>query len=219
MTDTARRDIILSETGDLLVLGVTGGIASGKSTVAGMLAELGAPIVDFDMLAREVAAPGRPAFQEIVAYFGKEVVGEDGRLDRKRLSRIVFQDPAKRRKLEGMTHPRILEAFMCRLRQLAEKDPRAVVQAVVPLLFEVGLEPLVHKVLVVYASPDIQIERLMERDQISREEARRMLDAQMPIDRKAARADFVIRNEGDVEETRKQVTVLWGQLQEMQNAK
>ncbi len=219
MTDTARHDRILPETGELLVLGVTGGVASGKSTVAGMLAELGASIVDFDMLAREVVAPGRPGFQEIVAYFGKEVIGEDGHLDRKRLSEIVFQDPAKRRKLERMTHPRILEAFMCRLRQLAEKDPRAIVQAVVPLLFEVGLEPLVHKVLVVYVSPDIQIERLMERDQISREEARRILAAQMPIDQKAARADFVIRNEGDVEETRKQVTDLWRQLQEMQNAK
>jgi len=209
-------DLSLPATGDLLVLGVTGGIASGKTTVAHMLAELGAPIIDFDLLAREVVVPGQPAFQEIVAYFGKGVVGEDGRLDRKRLSGIVFQNPDQRRILEGMTHPRILEAFRDRIRQLAQEDPGAVVQAVVPLLFEVGLDPLVHKILVVYVSPDIQIQRLMRRDGISREEARRILDAQMPIDEKAARADFVIRNEGDVEETRKQVTALWKRLKVMQ---
>jgi dephospho-CoA kinase len=209
-------DLSLPATGDLLVLGVTGGIASGKTTVARMLEELGAPIIDFDLLARQVAAPGEPAFQEIVAYFGEGVVGEDGRLDRKRLSGIVFQNPDQRRILEGMTHPRILEAFRDRIRQLAQEDPGAVVQAVVPLLFEVGLDPLVHKILVVYVSPDTQIQRLMRRDGIGREEARRILDAQMPIDEKAARADFVIHNEGGLDETRKQVTALWQQLKETQ---
>ncbi|MCF8143332.1 MAG: dephospho-CoA kinase [Deltaproteobacteria bacterium] len=201
-----------------MVLGVTGGIASGKTTVAHMLAELCAPIIDFDLLAREVVVPGQPAFQEIVGYFGEAVIGEDGNLDRKRLSGIVFQDPEKRRILEAMTHPRILEAFVRRVRQLGDDNPQGIVQAVIPLLFEAHLEPLVHKVLVVYVSPDTQIERLMKRDRISREEARRILDAQMPIDEKAARADFVIRNEGDVEGTRKQVTALWKRLKEMQNS-
>ena len=178
---------------------------------------LGAPIVDFDILAREVAAPGQPAFQEIVGYFGQQVVGPDGGLDRKRLSRIVFQDPDKRRMLEAMTHPRIIQAFRDRIRQLAKKDPCAIVQAVIPLLFEVRLAALVHKVLVVHVSPDIQIERLMRRDRISREEARRILDAQIPIDQKAAHADFVIHNEGDREATEKQVAALWRRLTEIQD--
>jgi len=216
MPRPAPADLTLPRTDHLLILGVTGGIASGKSTVARMLEELGAPVIDFDILARQVVTPGEPAFQEIVAYFGKGVVGEDGRLDRKRLSGIVFQNPDQRRILEGMTHPRILEAFRHRIRQLAQEDPGAVIQAVVPLLFEVGLDPLVHKILVVYVSPHTQIQRLMRRDGITREEARRILDAQMPIDEKAARADFVIRNEGDLEETRKQVAALWNRLKEMQ---
>jgi len=216
MAERDHWDFPLPETSDFLVLGVTGGIASGKTTVAHMLAELGAPMIDFDLLAREVVAPGQPAFQEIVDYFGQEVIGEDGALDRKRLSGIVFRDPTRRRMLEGMTHPRILAAFVHQVRQLIEKDPHAIVQAVVPLLFETHLEPLVHKVLVVYVSPDTQVDRLTRRDQISQEDARRILDAQMPIDQKAARADFIVRNEGGLDETRKQVTALWQQLKEMQ---
>jgi len=184
--------------------------------VAHMLAELGAPMIDFDLLAREVVAPGEPAFREIVDYFGDEVIGEDGTLDRKRLSGIVFRDPAKRQALERMTHPRILTAFVRQVGQLARDDPQGIVQAVIPLLFEVHLRPLVHKVLVVYVSPDTQIERLTKRDRISRAEARRILDAQMPIDQKAARADFVIHNDGGLEKTRKQVKALWQQLKETQ---
>jgi len=209
-------ELSLPATGDLLVLGVTGGIASGKTTVARMLAELGAPIIDFDLLAREVVVPGQPAYQEIVDYFGDPVIGEDGNLDRKRLSGIVFRDPEKRRILEGMTHPRIFAAFVRRLRRMAIDDPQGIVQAVIPLLFEARLQPLVHKVLVVYVSPDTQIERLMKRDRISREEARRILDAQMPIDQKAALADYIIRNEGTLDETRKEVHALWQQLKETQ---
>jgi len=205
-------DISLSDTGRLLILGVTGGIASGKSTVARMLVEKGVPAIDFDLLAREVAAPGQPVFQEIVAFFGEEVVGEDGVLDRKRLSGIVFRDPDKRRILERMTHPRILTAFVGQIRRLAEKDPNGIVQAVIPLLFETHLEPLVHKILVVHVSPKTQIERLMTRDRITREEARRILGAQMPIDQKAARADFVIHNEGTLDETRREVDALWQEL-------
>ena len=209
-------ELSLQETGDLMIVGITGGIASGKSTVAKMLAQLGAPIIDFDLLAREVVGPDEPAFREIVDYFGDEVIGEDGNLDRKRLSGIVFREPQKRKILEGMTHPRILKAFVRQVRQLAEKDPRAIIQAVIPLLFEGRLEPLVHKVVVVYVSPETQIDRLMKRDQISREEAERILDAQMPIDQKAARADFMIPNEGDLTETKKAVKALWQQLKETQ---
>jgi len=212
MTGPDLADMSLPDTGRLLILGVTGGIASGKTTVSRMLAERGAPAIDFDLLAREVVAPGQPAFQEIVDFFGQGIVGEDGALDRKRLSGIVFRDPDQRRVLEGMTHPRILTAFISQIRRLAEKDPNGIVQAVIPLLFETRLEPLVHKVLVVYVSPQTQIARLMERDRISREEAHRIIDAQMPIDQKAARGDFVVHNEGTLEETRREVDALWCKL-------
>jgi dephospho-CoA kinase len=212
-------ELSLPEAGDTMIVGITGGIASGKSTVAEMLAQLGAPIIDFDLLAREVVGPGEPAFREIVAYFGDGVIGEDGTLDRKRLSGIVFRDAERRKTLEVMTHPRILKAFGRQVRQLAEKDPRAIIQAVIPLLFEGHLEPLVHKVVVVYVSPETQIDRLMRRDQISREEAEAILDAQMPIDQKAGRADFLIRNEGDITETKKAVKALWQQLKETQRSR
>lgn len=205
-------DFQLPDMQDLLVLGVTGGIASGKSTVAHMLAELGAPIIDFDRMAREVAAPGEPAFEEIVAYFGEQVKGPDGTLDRKRLSDMVFSDPEKRKTLEGMTHPRILDRFMRKVHEMARTHGHGIVQAVIPLLFEVNLIPLVHKILVVYIPPHKQMERLMARDHITRDKARRILDAQMPIDEKVKKADFVIRNEGDMDETREAVKALWQEL-------
>lgn len=198
------------------MLGVTGGIASGKTTVANMLEDLGVPIIDFDLLSRQVVEPGQPAFKDITDYFGDGVIDKNGTLDRKRLSTIVFRNPAKRKILEGITHPRILEAFLRQVRKMAEKDSHRIVQAVIPLLFEVNLTHLVHKVLVVYVSPDKQIERLTRRDKISHKEAENILKAQMPIDQKVAKADFVIHNEGNVDKTRKAVYALWRSLKEAQ---
>jgi len=198
------------------VLGVTGGIASGKTTVANMLEDLGVPIIDFDLLSRQVVEPGQPAFKDITDYFGDGVIDKNGTLDRKRLSTIVFRNPAKRKILEGITHPRILEAFLRQVRKMAEKDSHRIVQAVIPLLFEVNLTHLVHKVLVVYVSPDKQIERLTRRDKISHKEAENILKAQMPIDQKVPKADFVIHNEGNVDKTRKAVYALWRSLKEAQ---
>lgn len=198
------------------MLGVTGGIASGKTTVANMLEDLGVPIIDFDLLSRQVVEPGQPAFKDITDYFGDGVIDKNGTLDRKRLSTIVFRNPAKRKILEGITHPRILEAFLRQVRKMAEKDSHRIVQAVIPLLFEVNLTHLVHKVLVVYVSPDKQIERLTRRDKISHKEAENILKAQMPIDQKVPKADFVIHNEGNVDKTRKAVYALWRSLKEAQ---
>jgi dephospho-CoA kinase len=189
--------------GGLLVLGVTGGIASGKTTVANMLQELGAPIVDLDLIARQVVEPGKPAWKDIIGYFGDEVIRKDGTIDRRRLSGIVFRDPAL-----------ILEEFACQVKEIRRKDPHGIIQAVIPLLFEVSLQHLVHKVLVVYISPYKQIERLAKRDKISKEEAGNILKTQMPIDEKVEYADFVIHNEGSVGETRRQVKALWEELKE-----
>jgi dephospho-CoA kinase len=202
-----------------LLLGVTGGIASGKTVVAKMLEELGAPLIDFDVLARQVVEPGKPAFTQIVDYFGKEVLQGDGTLDRKRLSRIVFRDTEKRNQLEGFTHPPIYEAFLKGVKAITEKDPEAIIQAVVPLLIEKNLQSIFDKVLVVYVPEGQQIERLVERDGISREEAAHMLKTQLPIEEKLAYADFVVNNEGPMEETRKQAKDVWLELKRLQGEK
>ncbi len=200
----------------LLLLGVTGGIASGKSTVADMLAHLGAFTIDFDALARTVVEPEKPAWKEIIGHFGHEVLQEDGQLDRKKLGHIVFQDEKERKKLESLTHPRILEEYQARVNAVVEKDPDAIIQVVIPLLFEVQLEALVHKILVVYIPPAEQINRLIKRDGISRDEAARILKAQLPLDEKVKNADFVIHNNGPLDQTRRQVDALWDTLKGLQ---
>jgi dephospho-CoA kinase len=199
-----------------LLLGVTGGIATGKSTVVKMLRELGAPLIDFDVLAREVVEPEKPAWKDIVAYFGEQVLREDREIDRKRLSDIVFRDFEKRKKLEGFTHPRIFEAFIEQLNGIVEKDPDAIVLVDVPLLIELNLQYMFHKTLLVYAPQETQIERLMERDRISEEEAANRIKAQMPIDEKVGYTDYVIHNEQSLEETRQQALDLWQTLRKVQ---
>ena len=200
----------------ILILGVTGGIASGKSTVADMLKGIGAPIIDFDLLARQVVEPGKPAWREIVSYFGKEILQVDGNLDRKRLSKVVFQDPDRRKRLEGFTHPYMDKEFVKQVAEIARTEPDAIIQAVIPLLFEVNISSIVHKTLVVYIPREKQIERMIKRDSISREEAINILEAQLSIDEKASRADYVIHNDNSFEETRRQVKAIWRELKQLQ---
>ena len=198
-----------------LLLGVTGGIATGKTTVVRMLEELGAPVIDFDLIAREVVEPGEPALKDIVGYFGEEILLKDGRLDREKLSGIVFQEVEKRRILESFTHPRIYEASERQVKKIVEKDPNAIIQLDIPLLIEQNLQHMVHKVLVVYIPREKQIARLIERDGISREGAVDRLGAQLPIDEKLGKADFVINNEKTLEETKRQVDDLWKALKDI----
>jgi dephospho-CoA kinase len=199
-----------------ILLGVTGGIATGKSTVSKMLQELGSPIIDFDVLAREVVEPGKPAYEQIKAFFGEQVLAQDGTLDRKKLSDIVFRDMEKRKKLESFTHPQIGAEFLKQVMEITASDPNAIIQVAVPLLIEVNLTHLFHKILLVYTPRETQIERLVLRDGIRREEAERILDAQLPIDEKIGFADFVINNEKGLEETRKQVEEVWKELRRLQ---
>ncbi|MBW1773675.1 MAG: dephospho-CoA kinase [Deltaproteobacteria bacterium] len=201
---------------DRLLLGLTGGIASGKSTVATMLEDLGAQMIDFDVLAREAVEPGKPAWKEIVGYFGEQVLQEDQTLDRKKLGDIVFKDFEKRKKLEGFTHTSINEAFVSQVNEIAAKDPNAVIQAVIPLLFELNLQYQFHKNILVYVPAEVQVDRLMKRDGITAEEASHRIQAQLPIDEKVGYADFVIHNDKSLEETRKQVEALWKELQVIQ---
>jgi dephospho-CoA kinase len=202
-----------------LLLGVTGGRATGKSTVVRMLKELGAPVIDFDLLARKVVEPEEPAWRDIVAYFGTQILLEDRNLDRKKLSEIVFGDLEKRKKLEGFTHPRIQMEFIQQLNEIVAKDPEAIIQVDVPLLIESNMSYLFHKILVVSTTAETQVKRLMEREGISREEAATLLKAQLPIEEKVGYADFIIDNNGSLEETRKQVENLWKVLRTIQNEK
>jgi dephospho-CoA kinase len=181
-----------------------------------MLEENGAPIIDFDVLARDVVEPDQPAWKQIVACFGEQVLQEDRTLDRKKLSGIVFTDQEKKKKLEGFTHPQIGVLFLQRLNEITAKDPDAIVQVVIPLLVEANMQYMFHKILVVHIPHEMQIERLMVRDGISREEAETIAASQLPIDEKVSHADFLIRNDASLEETRTQVDKLWEDLKRLQ---
>ena len=199
-----------------ILLGVTGGVASGKTTVARMIEDLGAPTIDFDLLSRVVVEPHKPAWKEIIAYFGKQVLLADKTLDRDKISQIVFREPAKRKKLEGFIHPRIFHEFARQVKEVAAKDPPAIIQVVVPLLFEAQMKLFFHKILLVYIPQAMQAERLIKRDRISMEMAANILKAQWPIEEKKAYADFVIDNSGTLKETRRQVGEVWRKLKRLQ---
>jgi dephospho-CoA kinase len=180
---------------DVRVIGLTGGIASGKTTFAEAIRARGVPVVDADALARAAVAPGTPALAEIARAFGPGVLSADGSLDRKKLGAVVFADPAARRRLEGITHPAVRDAMAEETARLAAAG-HALVLYDTPLLYEVGLDRLLDSVVVVWVPREVQRARLQARDGISPADAEVRLGAQLPIDEKAARADFVVENTG-----------------------
>jgi len=189
------------------VLGLTGGIGSGKSMVAQMFARLGAVVIDADQLARELVEPGQPALQEIAATFGPDVLLPDGRLDRPTLAGIIFADPAERAKLDAITHPRI-RARMDEEIKVRRSEPGVLI-ADIPLLYENDRMQTVEKVIVVWVDPKTQLQRIRQRDGLSADAARQRIAAQMPLDAKRARADHVIDNSGSREDTRRQVEAIY----------
>ena len=189
----------------MLIVGLTGGIATGKSTVSEMFEERGAVIVDFDVLSHDVIEPDMPAWKDIVDYLGPSVLNEDRTLDRARLGDIVFADTEKRRKLEGFIYPRLFEEYSRRIQEIGEKNPDALVLADVPLLIEVKLKGMFEKIIVVYATREQQIQRLTERDGLDRDAMLQRLDAQMPIEEKIKHADYVIDNSGSLEKVEREV--------------
>ncbi|MGA7828918.1 MAG: dephospho-CoA kinase [Geobacteraceae bacterium] len=195
------------------IIGLTGGIASGKSMVATILMEIGGTIIDADQLARRVVEPGTEPYNKIVETFGENIVCSDSTIDRKALGTIVFYDPDARKQLERITHPAI-KILADGLLEEEKRKGTNIVFYVVPLLLETGLSSTVDEVWVVYVDEEKQIERLMKRDGIAREEALRKIAAQMPLDEKAAYADVVIDNNGLPEETARSVTVEWERLLE-----
>jgi dephospho-CoA kinase len=195
----------------MLVVGLTGGIASGKSTVSRFLREAGIPVICADELARKAVERGSPGLEQIRRVFGDEVLDEDGNLDRKVVGKIVFDDEAKRKALESIIHPRVAEEEQRILREL-EGQGNSIAVVDVPLLYETGWQNHFDLVVVVYVPRNDQEERLMSRDRISREEAVARIGAQMPIQKKKEIADRIVDNTGDLAHTYAQVQRLVEEL-------
>lgn len=192
-----------------LLLGVTGSIACGKSTVTQMLENLGAPLINFDIIARQVVEPGQPALDKIVKSFGRKVLLEDGRLDRKKMSSIVFGDFEKRKKLESITHPPIYETFFQQVNEIAAKKTDPIIQVEIPLLIELNFQYMFDRLMVVHITEEQQVKRLAERDCINEEEAANILKTQLPVSEKIGFAHYVINNSGDLKDTEKQIIQAW----------
>lgn len=190
-------------------IGLTGGIAAGKSTVSQMLVNRGAALIDADVVAREIMEPGHPVLQRVVERFGQEVLHNDGTLDRKKLGSIVFSDPTQREALEEITHPAIRSEMREAMSRLEAENPRRLVIADIPLLYESGLENLYEEIMVVYVPREIQLDRLMQRDGLSLSGAEARLSAQMDIEFKKQRADIVIDNSYGFNETERQIDEFW----------
>lgn len=199
----------------MLRIGLTGGIATGKSTVGALMAAAGAIVIDADTVAHAVMAPDGPAYAGVVAAFGTEILQPDGQIDRVRLGARVFSDEQARLQLNQLVHPAVLqslqaEAARYRAEALA-KGKNYLLVLMIPLLYETQLEELVDRIVVVYCPPAVQLERLMSRNGLSREAAQQRLDAQLPIDEKAARADHLIDNSLTPAITRQNVNEFLGE--------
>ena len=196
----------------MIVAGLTGGIATGKSTVAAIFEEAGARLIDADRIAREVVRKGSSAYRDIVAHFGMDVLLGDGEIDRRRLAAIVFNDPAAQRALEDIIHPQVKREVDRRVGLIGRQTPEAIVILDIPLLFEAGMQGGLDAVILVYASERLQLERLMARDGLTEPEALARIRAQMPIESKKALATRVIDNSGSREQTREHTLEVYRQL-------
>lgn len=196
----------------MILVGLTGGVATGKSGVAKMFKQCGAVVIDADELARDVVTPGKPAWREIVKTFGKDILNPDRTINRPALGAIVFHSKTKLRQLERIIHPRVAREQARLTRQIARNDPKAVVIYDVPLLFEVGIDKRVDKIIVVTADHETQIARLKKRNGLSRAEAIRRISSQMPLAKKIQRADHVLNGTLPRPSLRRQVGQLFTHL-------
>jgi dephospho-CoA kinase len=194
--------------------GLTGGVASGKSTAARMFEELGAKIIDADRIGHELHSPSSPAYPEIVRRFGREILDPAGEINRQRLGALVFADPEKLHVLDAIVHPRIIARVEELAKQLSSQNPQAVILVDAALIFEAGIGGRFEKVIVIWCRPEIQFERLMHKG-LTRQEAESRIAAQIPIEEKRRRADFVIDSSGSLENTRGQVVALYATLRRL----
>ncbi len=195
--------------GNKLIIGLTGGIASGKTTVVRILDDLGAYIIDADGIAHQILQKKQEGWQKVVGEFGKEILSEDGKIDRKSLGEIVFNDKNKLKKLEKITHPLIIKKIKDEINNNQDQD---VIVIEAPLLYEAGIDNLMDQIWVVYVDRNTQIKRLKERNQYNKEDAQKRINSQLSLEKKKEMADEVIDNTGSREELKKQVKKLWKSL-------
>ncbi len=196
----------------MLLIGLTGGIASGKTTVSNMFVKLGAHLIDADIIARDVVKPDKPAWKEIVAAFGESVLDDKKEIIREKLATIIFNDPEKRKQLEAITHPRIIEEENRLVNELRKKNKSGIIVLDVALLIEAGYHKRVDKLVVVYLDRKTQIKRLRKRGRLSFADAEKRLDSQMPLDEKVKLANYVIDNNKSINEVKKQVSEIYKKL-------
>jgi len=197
-----------------VLIGLTGGIGSGKSFAASLFRDLGARVIDADILCRELVLPNRPAWKEIVEKFGSDILQEDQRLDRKKLSALIFSDPSKKQMLEAILHPMVFEEERRRYQRILEGDAGAVVIVDAAMLIESGNHKNMDKVIVIRSGLEDQIERVVKRNGWSREQVIERMNSQMSVDEKLLHADFVIENDGDLENLRNNVSTIYKALSE-----
>ncbi len=202
----------------MLRVGLTGGIASGKSVISGMLKDLGASILDADHIAHEVIRPHTPAHQEIVDHFGQEILLPDGSIDRPQLGRLVFEDAAKRALLERIVHPRVFSAEESAFRKVIEKNPQAVVIFEAALLIETQANERMDKIIVVYADEETQIKRMIERDRLDVEEIKKRIAAQAPFSEKKPLADYIIDGTAPLSQVAQQIETIFQELKALAEA-
>ena len=202
----------------MLRVGLTGGIASGKTTVAAMFRARGARVLEADRIAHRLMAPGQPAYNEIVTAFGREILSADGTIDRKRLGAIVFADAARREQLNRIVHPRVIGEQENELERIAREQPGAVAMVEAALLIEAGYHKQLDKLVVTWCRPEQQLERLQAKG-LSREDAERRIAAQLPAEEKRRLADYVIDCSGALAETERQVERVWQALQQAATSK
>jgi dephospho-CoA kinase len=196
----------------MLLIGLTGGVATGKSTVAKLFKECGAVVIDADALARQVVQPGKPAWRDIVRLYGKRVLEDDGTLNRPALARIVFHNPRKLRMLGRIIHPRVAREQSRLTRDLTRKDSDAIIVYDVPLLFEAGVDKRVDRIVVVVADRQTQITRLQRRNHLTSAEALRRIRSQMPLAQKSKRADYVLEGTLPLPQLRRAVKQIYVEL-------
>lgn len=195
-----------------LILGLTGGIATGKSTVSSMLRERGAVIIDADQVSREVVEPGSVGLDLIRKRFGDQMIDQEGKLNRTALGLLIFHDEQARKELNQLLHPLIIEQMQSHTKQIQLDKPNAIIIWDVPLLIEESLTRFVEKVIVVYIPEELQLIRLMERNHLTKEEAQARMDSQLSIEEKKHFANYLIDNSGSIHNTERQVDHLWNCL-------
>ncbi|TDT61188.1 dephospho-CoA kinase [Fonticella tunisiensis] len=188
----------------MVIVGLTGGIASGKSTISNMIRKYNIPVIDADIIAREIVMKGSPVLNRIISEFGDDVLNHDGTLNRKRLADIVFSDKEKLKKLNMITHPVIKAEIIKQIEALRERNTSCCVIDV-PLLIEGGFTDIVDYVVLIYVDDKTQLQRLMDRDRLSKGEAKKRISSQMKFSEKKKYADFIIDNSGSIEDTRREV--------------